>query len=162
MRCNGSNWAVYSPGSWDGFRNDVWASWAGVIMRLEHHLVGGHVRYISPHIILLLCHTDRCQESCKKAQQCTTIISDLEQTYIDLKPPTAELPIGRKWIRSVLELLIQREADKESAVAEQEVMVHSGRVSRGFLSTFFKDWLSLEMGHSTRLGQALWHGVLIM
>ena len=32
MRCNGSNWAVYSPGSWDGFRNDVWASWAGVIM----------------------------------------------------------------------------------------------------------------------------------
>ena len=29
MRCNGSNWAVYSPGSWDGFRNDVWALWAG-------------------------------------------------------------------------------------------------------------------------------------
>ena len=26
----------------------------GVIMRLEHHLVGGYVRYISPHIILLL------------------------------------------------------------------------------------------------------------
>ena len=23
----------------------------GVIMRLEHHLVGGYVRYISPHII---------------------------------------------------------------------------------------------------------------
>ena len=23
-------------------------------MRLEHHLVGGYVRYISPHIILLL------------------------------------------------------------------------------------------------------------
>ena len=52
MRCNGSNWAVYSPGSWDGFRNDLWASWAlwaGVIMRLEHHLVGGYVRYISPY-----------------------------------------------------------------------------------------------------------------
>ena len=30
-----------SPGSWDGFRNDVWAWCAGVIMRLEHHLVGG-------------------------------------------------------------------------------------------------------------------------
>ena len=29
MRCNGSNWAVYSPGSWDGFRNDLWALWAG-------------------------------------------------------------------------------------------------------------------------------------
>ena len=54
MRCNGSNWAVYSPGSWDGFRNDLWALWAGVIMRLEHHLVGGYVRYISPHIIILL------------------------------------------------------------------------------------------------------------
>ena len=56
MRCNGSNWAVYSPGSWDGFRNDLWAwwaLWAGVIMRLEHHLVGGYVRYISPHIIII-------------------------------------------------------------------------------------------------------------
>ena len=29
----------------------------GVIMRLEHHLVGGYVRYISPYIILLLCIT---------------------------------------------------------------------------------------------------------
>ena len=54
MRCNGSNWAVYSPGSWDGFRNDVWALWAGVIMRLEHHLVGGYVPYISPHIIIII------------------------------------------------------------------------------------------------------------
>ena len=27
---NGSNWAVYSPGSWDGFRNVLWARWAGV------------------------------------------------------------------------------------------------------------------------------------
>ena len=25
-----------------------------VIMRLEHHLVGGYVRYISPYIIILL------------------------------------------------------------------------------------------------------------
>ena len=56
MRCNGSNWAVYSPGSWDGFRNDVWALWAGVIMRLEHHLVGGYVRYISPHIIIIIMY----------------------------------------------------------------------------------------------------------
>ena len=54
MRCNGSNWAVYSPGSWDGFRNDLWALWAGVIMRLAHHLVGGYVRYISPHIIIII------------------------------------------------------------------------------------------------------------
>ena len=54
MRCNGSNWAVYSPGSWDGFRNDLWALWAGVIMRLEHHLVGGYVRYISPYIIIII------------------------------------------------------------------------------------------------------------
>ena len=54
MRCNGSNWAVYSPGSRDGFTNDWWALWAGVIMRLEHHLVGGYVRYISPHIIIII------------------------------------------------------------------------------------------------------------
>ena len=25
-------------------------------MRLEHHLVGGYVRYISPHIIIILLH----------------------------------------------------------------------------------------------------------
>ena len=25
----------------------------GVIMRLEHHLVGGYVRYISPYIIII-------------------------------------------------------------------------------------------------------------
>ena len=31
-------------------------------MRLEHHLVGGYVRYISPHIIIIINykeHTDR-------------------------------------------------------------------------------------------------------
>ena len=32
MRRNGSNWSVYSPGSCDGFRNDLCAWWAGVIM----------------------------------------------------------------------------------------------------------------------------------
>ena len=32
VRRNGSSWAVYSPGSWDGFRNDLWAWWAGVII----------------------------------------------------------------------------------------------------------------------------------
>ena len=32
MRRNGSNWAVYSPLSWDCFRNDLCAWWAGVIM----------------------------------------------------------------------------------------------------------------------------------
>ena len=26
----------------------------GKIMRLEHHLVGGYVRYISPHIIIII------------------------------------------------------------------------------------------------------------
>ena len=36
-------------------------------MRLEHHLVGGYVRYISPHIIIIIiinftpykCHVNR-------------------------------------------------------------------------------------------------------
>ena len=33
-------------------------------MRLEHHLVGGYVRYISPHIILLLSQvTSHCVTS---------------------------------------------------------------------------------------------------
>ena len=54
----GVKWVpVYSPRSWDGFRNDLWAwwaLWAGVIMRLEHHLVGGYVRYISPYIIIII------------------------------------------------------------------------------------------------------------
>ena len=64
MRCNGSNWAVYSPGSWDGFRNDLWTLWAGVIMRLEHHLVGGYVRYISPYIIIIILNWNRCWDVC--------------------------------------------------------------------------------------------------
>ena len=29
----------------------------GIIMRLEHHLVGGYVRYISPHIIIIIKKT---------------------------------------------------------------------------------------------------------
>ena len=30
-------------------------------MRLEHHLVGGYVRYISPHIIIIIiCTVDLC------------------------------------------------------------------------------------------------------
>ena len=74
MRCNGSNWAVYSPGSWDCFRNDVWALWAGVIMRLEHHLVGGYVRYISPYIIIIItctypAHYLLTQELCSYGRQ---------------------------------------------------------------------------------------------
>ena len=28
--------------------------WAGVIMRLEHHLVGGYMRYISLYIIIII------------------------------------------------------------------------------------------------------------
>ena len=28
-------------------------------MRLEHHLVGGYVRYISPHIIIIIIN-DEC------------------------------------------------------------------------------------------------------
>ena len=27
-------------------------------MRLEHHLVGGYVRYISPHIIIIIIHCE--------------------------------------------------------------------------------------------------------
>ena len=27
-------------------------------MRLEHHLVGGYVRYISPYIIIIAAHVD--------------------------------------------------------------------------------------------------------
>ena len=30
-------------------------------MRLEHHLVGGYVRYISPHIIISYHINDSCQ-----------------------------------------------------------------------------------------------------
>ena len=78
MHCNGSNWAVYSPGSWDGFRNDVWALWAGVIMRLEHHLVGGYVLYIhvhvSPHIIIIIIIT--LAESCCRGQNQSTACFD--------------------------------------------------------------------------------------
>ena len=33
-------------------------------MRLEHHLVGGYVRYISPHIIIIIIsHPTECNRS---------------------------------------------------------------------------------------------------
>ena len=28
--------------------------YSALLMRLEHHLVGGYVRYISPHIIIII------------------------------------------------------------------------------------------------------------
>ena len=33
------------------------------IMRLEHHLVGGYVRYVSPHIIILLLVSEERSQS---------------------------------------------------------------------------------------------------
>ncbi|XP_038064648.1 serine/threonine-protein kinase SMG1-like [Patiria miniata] len=69
----------------------------------------------------------RCQESCKKVEQCTASITDMEQDLIDLQPPAPDQPIGRKWIRSLMDLLVQRNEEKESAMDEQEVMVRSGR-----------------------------------
>ena len=35
-------------------------------MRLEHHLVGGYVRYISPYIIIIPRTTDIAQINCNK------------------------------------------------------------------------------------------------
>ena len=32
-------------------------------MRLEHHLVGGYVRYISPHIIIIIINSISTQEA---------------------------------------------------------------------------------------------------
>ena len=87
MRCNGSNWAVYSPGSWGGFRNDLWALWAGVIMRLEHHLVGGYVRYISPYIIIIITlngnlHTTNCVYVAPIWQHCFTVSATHCQAWL--------------------------------------------------------------------------------
>ena len=36
----------------------------GVIMRLEHHLVGGYVRYISPYIIIIITCIQEKQGGC--------------------------------------------------------------------------------------------------
>ena len=96
MRCNGSNWAVYSPGSWDGFRNDVWALWAG-----EHHLVGGYVSYISPYIIIIIIiiiiinalmttcclHNGRPQKVVHGAGRVITNPTHLHRTSPKPKPP---------------------------------------------------------------------------
>ena len=41
-------------------------------MRLEHHLVGGYVRYISPHIIIIIqyvpkkCHSNYTEQQKKR------------------------------------------------------------------------------------------------
>ena len=37
-------------------------------MRLEHHLVGGYVRYISPHIIIII--NVQIQSGSMKPKQC--------------------------------------------------------------------------------------------
>ena len=51
---------LYTPQGAEMVSGMTWALWAGVIMRLEHHLVGGYVRYISPHIIIIII---RCRLS---------------------------------------------------------------------------------------------------
>ena len=45
-------------------------------MRLEHHLVGGYVRYISPHIIIIIIIAlvaDYAQ-ICWKTKQCALLV----------------------------------------------------------------------------------------
>ena len=45
-------------------------------MRLEHHLVGGYVRYISPHIIIIIMLVGKCTylES-KRVRMCFAIVT---------------------------------------------------------------------------------------
>ena len=45
---------LYTPQGAEMVLGMMYDVWAGVIMRLEHHLVGGYVRYISPHIIIII------------------------------------------------------------------------------------------------------------
>ena len=44
-----AGWAVYSPGSWDGFRNDLCTWWAGGNNAPWALEFGGYVHYISPN-----------------------------------------------------------------------------------------------------------------
>ena len=46
-------------------------------MRLEHHLVGGYVRYISPHIIIIII-TSKNAIITKFQQTSTTFITDIK------------------------------------------------------------------------------------
>ena len=48
-------------------------------MRLEHHLVGGYVRYISPHIIIIIINnfTTVARESRRHGSKYVTILSNL-------------------------------------------------------------------------------------
>ena len=39
-------------------------------MRLEHHLVGGYVRYISPHIIIIIIIMSSCNQPTGSFQNC--------------------------------------------------------------------------------------------
>ena len=135
MRCNGSNWAVYSPGSWDGFRNDVWALWAGVIMRLEHHLVGGYVRYRSPYIIIIIIIIKsmhnigkvtvnasilyKNQEICNKTNlwKFQRISSDDEQSILFETSRPQRLfsePTHLTWLYQLISLFLLRENSKNA------------------------------------------------
>ena len=53
MRCNGSI-ELYTPQGAETVSGMIYEPYERVIMRLEHHLVGGYVRYISPHIIIII------------------------------------------------------------------------------------------------------------
>ena len=43
-------------------------------MCLEHHLVGGYVRYISPHIIIIMVGCFLNDNSFKKLSRCASLL----------------------------------------------------------------------------------------
>ena len=52
----------------------------GVIMRLEHHLVGGYVCYISPHIIIIIKCSNNSGHDCRIAED-VIVTSGTPQRY---------------------------------------------------------------------------------
>ena len=65
----------------------------GVIMRLEHHLVGGYVRYISPHIIIINFVRPRCSflACCLHALSGFGCITCTVMTTIKKHNPTSQI-----------------------------------------------------------------------
>ena len=56
-------------------------------MRLEHHLVGGYVRYISPHIIIIII-INLCQDN-EEVWRCSSLkinINESSHNKLTIKP----------------------------------------------------------------------------
>ena len=55
-------------------------------------------------------------------------MTEVEESFIRLKPPTPDQPINHKWMRQVLDLLKKKAKERDKKGEEQEMLVQCGQV----------------------------------